>query len=1430
MRLPKSVLGVLAAGALLLGGAVPAVAEDAVPGDGPTTSASAPADEVGRGVESEDVDGSAGGGDGAAGRDGASQSRARSAVDRAAVGSYDDSTLKVDFRIINLEPDNTINDNSEFWVEKTVNATVDLKVSGSGADAIIRNPWLMITVPKGKIKDLKFADSQNAYQTVQILEDQVDPDNAYIIYKYDQFTGASSAAYPAPFLFDGAKTSDGDKITVKAVVLDATGVENRNDADKKSVLETAKSLPVLYSAEKTYKARKIEATYNWANLATDNGNPFHDGGQRRRLVYDQSLTDDNGKVVKENNQIFVYRKLDTADSQTTGEDGQKARFTFSFVINPPAVEGNQSWYFNKPQTLTAVFKLPDNVEPARATLRDKGEAQCDGSSRWFYDKATNTLSLREKNGNYGGSSAWRWDRLGRSYVSDVYLRLKNVPYWDGSKDSIEERNAKLVNIPIDFIMDQGLDSENKFYSSTAHLLVEKEVYQGAGTFSTSKMYRNSWATASDIYLGGGSYEQPLNLLGGNYTIRNGVISDRLGNDQSQIGLYYNTDLNNTNNGSSPTNPDGGAVNKIVSYEDYLDIPEKIQAGEQGNTYYEKFQINNIFFRNNNLPSADDAKRQEKADATINQVNSTSNTLYGIKGDGSKIAIAKNLKYRQVVDIHDTARQYKGLSLEFDDPLVLDNVSLNILTSIQPTVEEKAKYNSPGYAPHEYRTGYKVTFRDVNDKEATWDRPRDPGALTNINTITPRVRMGVPNDVSVPFKAEGTFVDYRFTLAGYAGDGNWGALSEYTGGAVVLLPPAFSYAGTTEKFGDYNNEELGDKRNPQVIENYKGTGRTALIYSDIRFVPKSTVLDDLILAPKLEVSKYAQRGNNQVDVYYLYDHNDEIKPLGESQYYADELDLDNDGDTTELFAHMASQINYIPPLEMVVTHQVGMDLNTMALATTGDLGYDYRYGITMLNNTINDVTSAHVIGVLPQKGDKVIAPNQAGEYGDRGSTYGVTLSKFLEDEEENIEPLKRFDVYYQTQSHQGDINGLRDGSWLTKEEVGDVSKVKAYKLVLKPGEVIKAKEEIKLYTTAKIPFDTTLIPEEEENADVAVSTLAFSTDGQIFSEGNKVQTRYTSYEVNGRYFFDKDKDGVYEEGTDTPLANRTLTLVSNEAALDRDAESVPGEVLNPDGSKIEIETNAEGKYSAPVYRRGEYRLYTEKSHFEDFVTAVPASPEAGAEVQNLDAATIEGDTGKTTGFALNPASRVATRNVAVTGDPGSITVTKTAASEDDNPDSGKPLAGAVFRLTTTDGKTVTDFNGKPVTNVTTGTDGKAKFGHLPLGTYRVSEVTAPTGYVLNAQAQDMTLTKDTADGTVSLANSLERTTVKVAKTWSDNDNQDGQRPDSVTVRLLADGEVVDNQTLTLNAESEWKGSFSGLPKFKAGKEIAYTVSEDEVSGY
>ncbi len=71
-------------------------------------------------------------------------------------------------------------------------------------------------------------------------------------------------------------------------------------------------------------------------------------------------------------------------------------------------------------------------------------------------------------------------------------------------------------------------------------------------------------------------------------------------------------------------------------------------------------------------------------------------------------------------------------------------------------------------------------------------------------------------------------------------------------------------------------------------------------------------------------------------------------------------------------------------------------------------------------------------------------------------------------------------------------------------------------------------------------------------------------------------------------------------------------------------------------------------------------------------------------------------------------------------------------------------------------------------------------------------------------------------------------IEGSKTWNDNHNRDGKRPDSITVRLLADGEEVASQTVT--AEDEWKWSFPDLPKYAGGKEIVYTISEDAVEGY
>ncbi len=76
-----------------------------------------------------------------------------------------------------------------------------------------------------------------------------------------------------------------------------------------------------------------------------------------------------------------------------------------------------------------------------------------------------------------------------------------------------------------------------------------------------------------------------------------------------------------------------------------------------------------------------------------------------------------------------------------------------------------------------------------------------------------------------------------------------------------------------------------------------------------------------------------------------------------------------------------------------------------------------------------------------------------------------------------------------------------------------------------------------------------------------------------------------------------------------------------------------------------------------------------------------------------------------------------------------------------------------------------------------------------------------------------------------------TSLEVKKTWNDNDDHDGKRPESITVQLTADGTPVSGSTLTLNESNEWKGLFGNLPVHNSsGGEIVYGVTEDAVSGY
>ncbi|URZ88041.1 Cna B-type domain-containing protein [Floricoccus penangensis] len=106
-------------------------------------------------------------------------------------------------------------------------------------------------------------------------------------------------------------------------------------------------------------------------------------------------------------------------------------------------------------------------------------------------------------------------------------------------------------------------------------------------------------------------------------------------------------------------------------------------------------------------------------------------------------------------------------------------------------------------------------------------------------------------------------------------------------------------------------------------------------------------------------------------------------------------------------------------------------------------------------------------------------------------------------------------------------------------------------------------------------------------------------------------------------------------------------------------------------------------------------------------------------------------------------------------------------------------------------------------------------------YEVKELDVPKGYESNLVVKDNKVT-------ITNSHDVELTDVKGSKTWSDKDNQDGKRPDSITIHLLADGKEVSSKTVT--SQSNWKYEFTDLPKYNKGKEIEYVVSEDAVKDY
>ena len=1185
----------------------------------------------------------------------------------------DNTTANTRLRIINLNGDNTIDEKTEFWVKDTIPVAADLAISGSGVN--YSNPKLKITVQKSPaITKPGFVDSLKATNN----EQTEDENNYYMTYTFDSLTGGTKLTFPLPFMFKEDTANNGDSVTIKEELLDENG-------------------GVIDSVSKTYTAKKVTYGYNESNVFTYNA-------ASTELI-------DPSKPAR-NNSIFVHKAGVYDDSNKTKPEGEEVTTYFSPINKAPeGTDGKAT--FIRPKNMKIEVKLPEGVE-----LGTTGDAP-----NWTYDAATRTIT-RNYNYEFGpGGSGWtRYNEIG--FSADPVLKFKSIP------------SGQVVNLEAKFTVNVGLSDEYKLPDRTLPIKFDVEKLIFAPHLGST--------LAKDNLSGGGTDPFPYDLVEGVYTLDKGRIYDNKVNDQTDNGMVYTLKLGNENNGSSPTDPTNGKVMHVWSIDDVL-IRDK-QPGVPNKIYYKNYQLGKVEPYGTMLK--DDARHKKLVEDTIKNFNDTPNKLYGVKEDGSKVEIASNIKYQQKVDVNDTTGQYVRLSLEFERPLVLDNTSLVFYTGTYPTDKEIKSFEDNTYDATQYYYGTSEAKVEENQTLTTTretattikDYAAGNWAFTGLSLPTPKAFMGdMTGDNVITYKSSGSFANVQINYARLRGThGAWGP---YLGKpvtnikAIYLLPPEFSYVETNNTWGPSNPS--GINPTPQIIDNFRNTGRQAVIFSVPDINPNLENKDDEFgLNIKIKASQYAQQGNNRVDAYVTYDNNKIIQPWDSGLEYVDQIDLDGDGDKREKFIHRAMDINFIPPLELLIAKRVGLDTASMKFLEIGDLGEEFYWKVEINNNTIAEMNDISFIDTLPFVGDNVIVPNKQNVYKPRGSQFNTPLTRSLESVPENAEALQNFDVFYQL-APQNALEAVRDGEWLAEGQITDFSKVKSIKIQLKPGKVLASKKTANFFIPSKVPYDATLTSSQTAN-----NTVAMSTDKTFYSEANMVRIGVAKYVVKGTVFSDFNKNGVINDNEER-LAGYKVELIDKKT----------GDVaVDVNGNKLEATTDNEGKYSINVYKRGDYFVRFTKLNNDDKLTKSNDRVDGNNAIEEIAGTNYV----KSADFALNPTSDDAIKNAGFEATKRDVTIEK-VDSQLNQDGSKKYLKGATFELRQ---------NGNAVYTATTGENGRAVFKGVKFGSYKLVETQAPTGYAPAVAEKDVTIDEN-GDAKYEIANDLVLGKVEVTKVDKDD---------------------------------------------------------------
>ena len=1266
-----------------------------------------------------------------------------------------------------------------YWSGESVPAVAQIAASGDDS-ATGQDVALTLTVPKvrdaeGKllISTPAFVDSELAVQAGGGTARSETEDAWILTYTFPSMKGGQFSQLPFNFSFLDGITPNGTTVTptIELKVGEVT-------TDTKSITFTAKSAD----------ANQVRQIF------------------RRMGEY---LQDNKVDVLDENNQKIGVTRFDS-ETQTdrTPAAGLITYYGVcthsSKAASTPANQGNYQYH-----TMTYDVTLPEGADTVQPLAVG---ATLNGGWAWVDDTHRVIRLIRKYEHN--------WMVCEKNNDSYGYeLIYKNAPTVDA--DGSAHRYTPVVHATADMGLTTVQDAGT---AQLSHIFVEhvvpfngtSSVVQGKALFGHVYWYWH-YDNASDGHLtiDGDTIEY---TWAGTYTTRmskvTGVAPGVMASDeypQDLPGFRWALEVGQENNGSSYTDKTGGTHHFVHEVVD-TDLDPRL--------YYQQFDFFSTRQSATTILGTGSALTPDEIKARI---NATSNHLYGVKRDGTEVEIARDLDYGDRVAINDTAREYAKLRLVFDTPLELDNYRAFFYVRAFPTDAELAKWNSGYYTEKQlYANDMSSTVTEgsvdgqvvqsLKDGAEMWDSlksdnnavvwPAAPKVATTLWTAsspetTPpsglhpdwwNAGRWTTNDGEATYsRCNGVAADNltpktcsrleTLAISSYPRS-DWGSVTRTLKNVrqVLLLPPGVNYVRTdkTEIASDLD----ATARTPKIVKDYKGTGRTALIYSygDIDYTqPKYDVSNSMATFVTVDMTLYANFGVNTFDAYTVWDGPESVQPAADTALI-DSLDFDDDGATDDKVSHTTIGVRLIAPSEIIgkIETSLNGESDWTLSAPAQDLGSPVYYRLSVMNNSLTPTSTVSLLSVLPSTTDHKIVSDRDGTYAHRDwestATDGETAlsghssafrtpltgpaSKVLVESETGTKDASdRVTVLYSVTEQGTDLASVVNAQWYTAEEIpehGGWTAVTAVKADLKPGEVLDSKETLRVILPARIPVQpATTLNSNFKDGKLAVASVALAGSGASYVEANDVTVSTDRYSARGAVFRDLNANGVKDAG-ERFLPDQSWTMVksdgskvSNPGYEDSEASGTtvdtkaPAAIVGSHTSSDPTLQLADPELSSsPVYPRGTYALAFTKPDAMSW-SPKPTSPGDATVVNSAD------ENGRTDLFDLNPVTRTATRYAGVVGT-RDLEITKTAT------DTGEAQEGVAFTLTfkgwlDSEAPTQTVNPAQTQWTGTTDANGALTFANLPYGTYTLHEGEPLTGY---ARVADQTVTIDATGATTT----------------------------------------------------------------------------------